>query len=73
MFKIFKKSNDSGLLVVVQNGEYRCYGEPTPRNQFLMELLKRQGGINHTVTDGCYRYNAKRRGLNWIVTLHPAE
>lgn len=69
---MFKK-NRAPMLVVVRDGQYNCFGLPTARNVFLMETLKRQGGIADSVPDGRYHYNVRRRGFKYIATLNPAE
>lgn len=66
----FNRDRDP-ILVEVSDGRYNCYGVPTARSVWLTALLKSQGGINESVEDGYYHYNAKLQGLNWVVSLTP--
>ena len=70
---MFFKRNHDPILVEVRDGQYNCYGDLTTRSAWLAALLKRQGGVNETVEEGYYHYNAIRRGFKLIITLSPYQ
>lgn len=69
MFKI--KMNHDPIVVVVVNGQWGCYGEPTKRSNMLMKHLKKQGGVAPSVPEGRYHYNITRQGFRFIAELTP--
>lgn len=66
-FMLFNKK--PGVNVYVHDGRYDIIDKPTFRNRWLAELLMRQGGINESVPDGMYNFNARIRGFKIIMDL----
>lgn len=60
------------VTVIVSEGRYDIIDEPTPRKQFLADLLMAIGGINETVPLGTYKFNAIPGAGGLIVSLTPA-
>lgn len=69
---MFKKDK-SGIGIVVTDRRWDAYGPDTPRSRFLKKLIDKQGGINESVEDGVYVFNATRKGLNLELTLTRVE
>lgn len=67
--------NDTDLtpiVVVVANGRWDAYGEPTPRTQYLYNMLVALGGINESVPDGTHHFNVLDVGGVPVASLTPA-
>lgn len=45
------------IVVVVANGRWDAYGEPTPRSQYLFNMLVALGGIADSVPEGTHHFN----------------
>jgi hypothetical protein len=69
--KLFKSlSNQDPIVIVVEDGQWNAYGPETARSIFLVKLVQQQGGINESVEDGRYHFNAIRRGLKLELSLN---
>lgn len=61
------------LVIVVGNGRWDAFGDPSPANQFLLELLQQMGGVSESVADGTYHFSAEvLEGETFAVHLEPA-
>lgn len=69
---MFKKNTDP-IVVVVKDGRFDCYGPDNARSVFLKNLLFNLGGINETVEEGTYHFNAIRRGFKLEASLTPIK
>ena len=66
-----EKDNDS-FLIAVSHDRYEMYARPTLKNQFIANLIKRQGGISDTVPPGMYVATVKNRGILHVeLTIEP--
>lgn len=71
---MFAKIDKAPLLVKVTQGHWDAYGDPlNPRHFYLMEVLKRMGGIAESVPYGEYDFNLARKGLSLHATLEPHQ
>jgi len=64
------KSDGPPILVEVTDGRYDCFSlspEATYRDKFLMNLLKKKGGINESTPSGQYYFNIE----NWTLLHGP--
>ena len=69
---MFTKKSPAPLTILVTESRWDALGDPTSlHHMFLMELLKKQGGISDTVPPGAYEYDAVREGLHYRVSLLP--
>ena len=72
---MFNRKPKPGIRVIVTETRYDCYGfgeTVTPRDLWLMLLIKGEGGISDTVAPGEYVFNAKRVGFHLVGSLNPA-
>lgn len=63
---MFFHKDDTPIVVVVKDGRWDAYSmNPTLtlHDHFLLNLIKQQGGINESVTDGTYLFNSTRKGV----------
>jgi hypothetical protein len=63
-------SDESGIEIVVTDGSWGAFGEPTPRNLELFQQLQTMGGIAASVPPGTYIFNIEIiQGLDAYATL----
>ena len=61
------------ILVIIKDGIYQCYGEPTPRSEEIVRLFKEMGGPAANTPDGRYHFNIEIiEGLNAYAVFEPA-
>lgn len=61
------------LNVLVTETRWDSFGEVTPRNIFLNQMLTEMGGVNHSVSPGLYHFNVRRLFFWNIVSLKPVK
>lgn len=68
------KDYETPITVLVSNGQYNVFDEPTPRNLELFKILREMGGISDTVKNGTYHFNVVKDETTGqhIATLNPA-
>ena len=66
-------TTENYIVVIVGNGRWDAFGEPSPASQFLFELLNQMGGVSDSVPDGTYHFSAEvLDDNNYAVHLEPA-
>lgn len=62
------------ITVIVSNGQYDCFGDPTPRSFELARILREDlGGVAAGTPDGTYYFNVEIvEGTEAYCTLDPA-
>lgn len=45
--------------IIVDNGTWNAFGNPTIKNQYLTQVLTNMGGVSDTVPDGLYIFKMK--------------
>jgi len=71
---MFNRKFKPGILVIVTDIRYECYGfgpTLTYRDAWLMSLIKQVGGVSDSVEPGEYVFNARRKGFRVQVELNP--
>ena len=62
------------LTIVVTNDRWNAFGDDTPANRNLIEILKAQGGISDSVPPGTYHFTIIQHGIALPeLSLTPAE
>ena len=74
---MFNRQTHKPIVVEVRNGQWDAYSQnpiPTGHDQWLLSLIRLQGGINESVTEGHYYFNAKKRLFGKLeLSLVPFE
>lgn len=61
---------NEGIEILVHDGRWDALGLDTPRNHELFAILQSIGGINESVEDGVYVFNAEPLdNENLVLTL----
>lgn len=73
MFEVlYSLPDNDSITVVVTEGRWDVFDEPTPRKKLLTQILTNMGGVSDTVAPGTYHFNVKSVAGQWIASLKPA-
>lgn len=63
---------ETPLTILVTDGRWDAFDEPSLRNTLLVEVLTQIGGVSDTVAPGTYLFNVKDVDGKFVATLDPA-